>query len=242
MDWQHQPEQCTHRCSPYQQVSKHCYCLSNQWPPRRSRMAQSIAKCVLICTCTHSLQSTAYPTTLVDTKWHQEKSSKHLPSKSTSTHHTSINAKNHEPALLTTYNNIMIWTTCCLAYFGFLRVSEFTVPNQESYDESSHLSLKDISVDSHSNPCLIKVTIKQSKIDPFRTYISEVHIKMLGRWHNNDYQWYIKMPPQELAQLSKCLASAGLHEPLSKLLHQKKLTCYHHIDPYTSSKIFITLI
>ena len=61
----------------------------------------------------------------------------------------------------------MLWATCCLAFFRFLRVSEFTVPNQESYDESSHLSLKDILVDSRTNPRLIKVTIKQSKTDPF---------------------------------------------------------------------------
>ena len=66
------------------------------------------------------------------------------------------------------YDNIMLWVTCCLAFCGFLRVSEFTVPTQGDYDESTHLSLKDISVDSHSNPRLIKVHIKQSKTDLFR--------------------------------------------------------------------------
>ena len=66
------------------------------------------------------------------------------------------------------YDNIMLWTSCCLAFCGFLRVSEFTVPTQGYYDESTHLSLKDISVDSRSNPRLIKVHIKQSKTDPFR--------------------------------------------------------------------------
>ena len=66
------------------------------------------------------------------------------------------------------YDNIMLWATCCLAFCGFLRVSEFTVPTQGDYDESTHLSLKDISVDSCSNPRLIKVHIKQLKTDPFR--------------------------------------------------------------------------
>ena len=66
------------------------------------------------------------------------------------------------------YDNIMLWAMCCLAFFGFLRVSEFTVPTQGDYDESTHLSLKDISIDSRSNPRLIKVHIKQSKTDPFR--------------------------------------------------------------------------
>ena len=42
------------------------------------------------------------------------------------------------------------------------------MPTQGDYDESTHLSLKDISVDSRSNPRLIKVHIKQSKTDPFR--------------------------------------------------------------------------
>ena len=62
------------------------------------------------------------------------------------------------------YDNIMLWAACCLAFFGFLRVSEFTVPTQQDYDESTHLSLRDTSVDNRSNPRLIK----QSKTDPFR--------------------------------------------------------------------------
>ena len=186
------------------------------------------------------------------------------------------------------YNNIMLWAACCLAFFGFLRVSKFTMPTQADYVESTHLSIKDIFVDSHSNPCLVKVHIntKQSKTDPFRqsadvylgatdnpicpvsgilpylrgtqlsplfitsdgrslnrslfsgkmdailvslqidtnkynthsfrigaattttqAQITEAHIKMLGRWCSVAYQRYIKMPPQELAQLSKQLVS-----------------------------------
>ena len=69
---------------------------------------------------------------------------------------------------LSCHDNIMLWATCCLAFFGFLQVSEFTVPTQGDYDESTHLSLKDVSIDSRSNPRLIKVPIKQSKTDPFR--------------------------------------------------------------------------
>jgi len=63
------------------------------------------------------------------------------------------------------YDNVM---ACCLAFFGFLRVSEFTVPTQQVYEESTHLSLRDISVDNRFNPHLIKLHIKQSKTDPFR--------------------------------------------------------------------------
>ena len=65
------------------------------------------------------------------------------------------------------YDNILVWAACCLAFFGFLRVSEFTVPNDASYDSTCHLSAKDISVDNFDDPQLLFVKIKQSKMDPF---------------------------------------------------------------------------
>ena len=66
------------------------------------------------------------------------------------------------------YNNILTWAACCLAFFGFLRVSEFTTPSDTQYDKDCHLSIDDISIDSRDNPQLLKVTLKQSKTDPFR--------------------------------------------------------------------------
>jgi len=65
------------------------------------------------------------------------------------------------------YSNIMLWAACCLAFFGFLRVSEFSVPCQGTYDPGTHLSLTDISLDNRDNPRLLAVFIKQSKTDPF---------------------------------------------------------------------------
>ena len=62
----------------------------------------------------------------------------------------------------------MTWAACCLAFFGFLCSSEFTVPSQDTYDSQVHLSLKDIAVDNQANPQLLQVVIKQSKTDPFR--------------------------------------------------------------------------
>ena len=70
------------------------------------------------------------------------------------------------------YNNIMLWSACCLAFFGFLRCSEFTIPNQEAFDEAVHLSYRDISVDSLQNPQLISMQIKQSKTNPFQNGVS----------------------------------------------------------------------
>ena len=50
------------------------------------------------------------------------------------------------------HTNTMLWAACCLAFFGFLCVSEFTIPNERSYDSSCHLSLQDVAIDSRENP------------------------------------------------------------------------------------------
>ena len=66
------------------------------------------------------------------------------------------------------FTNIMLWAACCIAFFGFMRVREFTIPGPRDYDASIHLSFSDITVDSRGNPRLLQVTIKHSKTDPFR--------------------------------------------------------------------------
>ena len=55
-----------------------------------------------------------------------------------------------------------------MAFFGFMRVGEFTIPVKGSYENITHLSPADISVDKRDNPRLLRVTIKQSKTGPFR--------------------------------------------------------------------------
>jgi len=79
------------------------------------------------------------------------------------------------------YNNVMLWAACCLAFFGFLKVGEFTVPTQQDYDESTHLSLKDISIDNRCNARLIKLCIKQSKTDPFRQGV-DIYLVVMHRY------------------------------------------------------------
>ena len=66
------------------------------------------------------------------------------------------------------YHSIMIWAACCTAFFGFLRCSEFTVPSLQGFDPEVHLTIKDIAIDKIVEPSLVRVTIKQSKTDPFR--------------------------------------------------------------------------
>jgi len=65
------------------------------------------------------------------------------------------------------YLHIMIWEACCLAFFGFLRVSKFTMLGDNQFDELCHLSLNSVTIDNRYKPTQLKITIKQSKTDPF---------------------------------------------------------------------------
>lgn len=47
------------------------------------------------------------------------------------------------------YDHVMLWSACCMAYFGFLRSSEFTTPN--SFNPSIHLTLRDVAFNSHTD-------------------------------------------------------------------------------------------
>ena len=76
--------------------------------------------------------------------------------------HTVLSAEPH------LYFSKMMWAACCMAFFGFLRSSEFTVPAQNHYDPEVHLSLSDITLDKRCFPTMVCVHIKQSKTDPFR--------------------------------------------------------------------------
>lgn len=73
----------------------------------------------------------------------------------------------------------MIWAACTLAFFGFLRIGEMTVPSKSAYDPGVHLSLKDVIFDHPSSPTAMFVTIKASKTDPFRKGVTLA----LGRTH-----------------------------------------------------------
>jgi len=66
------------------------------------------------------------------------------------------------------YDSIIMWAACNLAFFGFLRCGEFTVPSEDNFDPEAHLTLQDIAIDDYTNPSAICVRIKQSKTDPFR--------------------------------------------------------------------------
>ena len=62
----------------------------------------------------------------------------------------------------------MLWATVSLCFFGFLRSGEVVVPSDNGYDQNQHLSFQDIAVDNPENPSYLRVSLKQSKTDPFR--------------------------------------------------------------------------
>ena len=61
--------------------------------------------------------------------------------------------------------------TYCVGFFGFLTVSQFTVPSPSTYDHHVHLNTSDLSFDNHEAPNLVGLRIKQSKTDPFRQWV-----------------------------------------------------------------------
>ena len=66
------------------------------------------------------------------------------------------------------FNNKMLWATCTLCFFGFLRSGEICVPSEQEYDAGAHLSFSDVAIDNFSSPSTMQVRIKASKTDPFR--------------------------------------------------------------------------
>ena len=66
------------------------------------------------------------------------------------------------------YSNLMIWAAYCTAYFGLLRVSEFTVSSHNHSNSFTDLLLSDITIDSHVAPQVIRITLRQLKTDQYR--------------------------------------------------------------------------
>ncbi len=62
----------------------------------------------------------------------------------------------------------MLWAAATLAFFGFMRSGELTVPSTRSFNPEVHLTWQDVAVDSMTNPTVIKVQLKASKTDQLR--------------------------------------------------------------------------
>ena len=61
----------------------------------------------------------------------------------------------HNSLSFANQDHVMFWAASTLAYFGFLRSAEFTVPSLSAFNTDIHLTVDDIAVDSHTSPsCL----------------------------------------------------------------------------------------
>ena len=58
--------------------------------------------------------------------------------------------------------------TCCLAYFGLIRVTEFTTSSPNHFDRLMDLLLLDIAIDNRAPSSLVQIILKQSKGNQFR--------------------------------------------------------------------------
>ena len=65
-------------------------------------------------------------------------------------------------------DKVMLWAAMTTAFFGFLRVSEYTSTHKTKYDHTTTLLYSDI----HIQGDIAHITIKASKTDPFRQGIT----------------------------------------------------------------------
>lgn len=62
---------------------------------------------------------------------------------------------------------VMPWAAMTLCFFGFLRSGEITIPSQNAFDASAHLSWGDVAIDDPYNPKAVKIRLRRSKTDQF---------------------------------------------------------------------------
>ena len=66
-------------------------------------------------------------------------------------------------------DKIMIRSAFLTAFFGFLRVSEYTSLHVRSFDPETTLTLQDLKIKNYNHKQVIEINIKSSKTDPFRS-------------------------------------------------------------------------
>ena len=59
----------------------------------------------------------------------------------------------------------MLWAAATLAYFGFMRSGELTIPSTGCFNLGTHLNWQDVATDSVTSPTVVKVRLKASKTD-----------------------------------------------------------------------------
>ena len=64
-----------------------------------------------------------------------------------------------------THDTKMIWSACTLAFFTFLHAGEMIVPNNQAFNQSTHLSITHVAVGNANNPAILQIRIKHSETD-----------------------------------------------------------------------------
>ena len=64
------------------------------------------------------------------------------------------------------YDNVLIWASMTLAFYGCLRCSEFTVPDKAKFDPTINLTVGDVLFDQTPEGLnYVQILIKRSKTD-----------------------------------------------------------------------------
>ena len=69
-----------------------------------------------------------------------------------------------------------------LFFPAFLRAGEMTTPDEGGYDPAVHLSFGDVVIDDPLQPSFVRLTLKQSKTDPFRKGV-DLYVGRTGSNH-----------------------------------------------------------
>ena len=82
---------------------------------------------------------------------------------------------------LSQYDDVMFSAACCLAYFGFSRSSEFTIPNGATFSQALHLSVHDIAADQRVAPfrqgCILTLGQGRSPLCPVEAMLNFMELR-----------------------------------------------------------------
>ena len=113
-------------------------------------------------------------------------------------------------------DSAMLWSACCLAFFGFLRSSKCASPSTQSFRQATTLQFQDVNVADSS----IHLTVIASITDPFREDVT-FHFSLCPVSALKRYLRYSKVSQGPLFQfsdgrfLTRTLISRTVREALS---------------------------
>ena len=125
----------------------------------------------------------------------------------------------------------MLWAAMLTAFYGFLRVSEYTASHVNKYNPSTTLCYEDVAIKSQH---VISITIKSSKTDPFRQGTTIfIHRNNSALCPVQALIKYLHMHPTRSGPLftwhdGRFLTRSGLASTLSKIKPQHLSTLSSH--------------